>query len=212
MPRNNVKRTMYGSFVNAMSQKEIFLNSEGDAWFGRNPIDHEDYVIEKVIKLNPKSVLEIGCGAAARLNKLKQLGIDCYGIEPSLKAVKYAKEAFNLDIYHGTADILYPIEVDVVIFGFCLYLVDRKDLFTIASNTDKILNNGGYVVINDFKPPYPYTNEYKHYEGIKSYKMDYSKMFTWNPDYTLISSEIYSHDGTDLLPDNRVGIDIIMKG
>lgn len=193
-------------------QKDIFLKSEADAWFGRNPILYNPELINKVLKLNPKSVLEIGCASGVNLIEYKRLGIKVYGIEPSLKAIEYAKIVYDLDINHGTADILMDIKVDVVIFGFCLYLCDREDLFQIACNADKMLNGGGHIVIHDFKPPYAYANQYHHYEGLKSYKMNYADMFTWNPAYTLISSEMYSHNNTDLSPDNRIGIDIIMKG
>ena len=54
--------------------------------------------------------------------------IEGHGIEPSQQAVQAGREAFPaLHLRQGTADAL-PYgdgEMDVVWFGFCLYLVDR---------------------------------------------------------------------------------------
>ena len=50
----------------------------------------------------------------------------------------------------------------------------------------------------------PYKNEYKHKEGVFSYKMDYSKMFSWNPSYQLISNNYLSEE-----KDNEVSIAIL---
>ena len=57
---------------------------------------------------------------------------DCYGIEPSAQAVAAAC-AKGINVMQGTADVL-PFDnqsFDIVIFGFCLYLCDREDLFEL---------------------------------------------------------------------------------
>jgi hypothetical protein len=65
-----------------------------------------------------------------------------------------------------------------------------KYYFTEA---DRCLCNNGYLIIKDFLPPFPYKKAYIHYDGISSYKMDYSLMFKLNPVYTEIYSVINSH-------------------
>lgn len=190
-----------------MKQKEVFKNGEGDAWFDRNQVSVNYTLVDKVLKLKPETVLEIGCGNGINLAEYKNNGIICSGLEPSRKARDYAKQTYDLSIIPGTADTLLPFKYDMIIFGFCLYLCDREDLFKIAYNCDKMLKNNGYVVIHDFKTKNMYSNPYKHKQGINSYKMDYSNMFTWNPQYTLISTELFDYDTED----TATAIDILQK-
>ena len=53
--------------------------------------------------------------------------------------------------------------------------------------------------------------KYKHYEGLYSYKMQYSKLFDWTPAYTKVYSRIYKLDPEDPNPDNFVEVAVIMK-
>ncbi|TVU76176.1 class I SAM-dependent methyltransferase [Pseudoalteromonas distincta] len=207
-----------------INQRDIFLSSEGDKWFERNyqaysDKTNKDNVIEFVQsqQLSPKRVLEIGCASGDRLQKLHQLfGAACFGVDPSSAAINHGKEKYpELNLSIGTADsIEFESEsFDMIILGFCLYLCDRKDLFTIANKVDALLGEGGMIVIQDFLPPFPYKNKYSHFEGVYSYKMDYSQMFIWNPSYTLLSLDISSHNGyrDRLKVDERVAISLIAK-
>ena len=117
-----------------MKQKEIFLQSEGDQYFIRNSqciaktnIPEREPLLLEILNLNLPGggkVLEVGCGDGTRLAWLKNnLKADCYGIEPSEKAVKIACSK-GIKAQQGTADTL-PFDddsFDIVIFGFCLYL------------------------------------------------------------------------------------------
>lgn len=209
-----------------MNQKDTFLAGEGDAWFQRNcektaKADAASDMILSAIKyaeLPPVSrVLEIGCADGSRLEILKNnfAGAECFGVDPSEKAVKAGNEKYGHNLQVGTADSL-PYEKDffnLVLFGFSLYLCDRKDLFKIACEADRCLCNGGYLIIKDFYPPLPYRNTYVHCDGISSYKMDYSRMFTWNPAYTEIFRILSSHQGYAQrdIPDERIGVTILHK-
>jgi len=96
-------------------------------------------------------------------------------------------------LMQATADNI-PFEnnrFDLVIFGFCLYLCDRKDLFKIAYEVDRVLADGGELAILDFSPAFPYRNPYSHQPGIFSYKMAYADLFTWNPAYFPIYQHVF---------------------
>ena len=207
------------------TQKEVFLATEGDQWFNRNMKYYEDSKDEKniiihslkEIEIKPKKVLEIGCSNGIRLNSInKAFGSACFGIDPSVKAIEYGNKEFpNLSLQVGTADLL-PFDdnsFDMIIFGFCLYLCDRKDLFKIALEADRCLSDNGFMVILDFYPPFPYKNSYSHKEGIFSYKMDYSKLFSWNPVYNEIYNLIFSHSGFSerIIPDEKIAVTILNK-
>lgn len=57
----------------------------------------------------------------------------------------------KLNLSVGTADGLPDIKpVDLIIFGFCLYLCDPQDLFTIAANSDRLLVDKGVMAVYDF--------------------------------------------------------------
>jgi len=167
--------------------------------------------------VSPSNVLEIGCCTGSRLDTLSNLtGCKCHGIDPSAKAIKDGSQQYpGLRLQTGTADRLpFPDDsFDLIIFGFCLYVCDRHDLFKIAAEADRCLRDGGKLVIYDFYTPFPYRNTYAHNTTMHSYKMDYSKMFLWNPAYHQIHNEVTTHAGADqrCLPDERIAVTILEK-
>ncbi len=210
-----------------MKQKEIFLKSEGDAWFTRNQkkvaarkLPEDDAVLQEILEFLPTSecklkVLEIGCGNGTRLAWLKSnLNADCYGIEPSAQAVAEAC-AKGINVQQGTADAL-PFDnqsFDIVIYGFCLYLCDREDLFHIASEADRVLRLPGWLVILDFFSPTPRAGTYHHRPGVQSYKMDYRTLFTWHPNYECMTHKIRHHGATSFTDDadEWVAVSVLRK-
>lgn len=188
-------------------QKDIFLQSEGDAWFERNQEDIEhiklpedDLVLREILEIIPEktnelNVLEVGCGEGRRLNWLQSnMKMKCTGIEPSASAVLLAKQR-GINVLQGTADSL-PFEnnsFDIVIFGFCLYLCDRNDLFRIASEADRVLRSSAWLLILDFFSSNYKTGVYHHRTGINCYKMDYRTLFTWHSAYECVTHKIRHH-------------------
>jgi ubiquinone/menaquinone biosynthesis C-methylase UbiE len=189
-----------------MKQKNIFLESEGNAWFERNAklvasrkLPESDSLLVEILSLptlqKGTKILEIGCGEGGRLSWLMEnCEFDCYGVEPSARAVEAAKGR-GIAAHQGTAEQL-PFDdkaFDIVMFGFCLYLCDREDLFRIACEADRVLKNPGWLLILDFYSPAPVKREYHHRSGLSSYKMDYRTLFTWNPSYGSPSFREYLH-------------------
>ena len=210
-----------------MEQKDVFRTGEGDSYFARNRAKlasaeargADDPVLEALRRLGvrPRTVLEIGCSNGWRLEALRrESGASCHGIDPSPQAIAEGKAAYPLlRLAEGTADTLpFPdATFDLVVFGFCLYLCDRKDLFRIASEADRVLGEAGHVAILDFHPPFPYRNPYAHREGLYSYKMDYSLLFSWNPAYTLVSQSLFTPPGAGdpAEPDDRHAVSLLRK-
>lgn len=188
------------------------MHGEGDAWFERNHSvieqrhfdQHHDPIIRAVERcmssasIKGRRLLEVGCGEGKRLQWISQnLGFECYGVEPSEKAVVVARNR-GVHAIQGTADEL-PFEdhkFDFVIFGFCLYLCDRDDLFRIAEEAHRVLKPEAWLLIHDFFSKTPYSRKYHHREEVKSYKMDYRSLFSWHPSYECFSHDI-THHGTD---------------
>jgi len=210
------------------TQKGAFLHGEGDAYFHRNLAALERYhaaaladavadpVIRALDDLRPARILEVGAANGWRLDVARQRwGAHCVGIDPSALAVADGRARFpEITLQVGTADVLPHAQFDCVIFGFCLYLCDRSDLFRIAAEADRILADDGLIVVYDFFPPSPYRNSYAHRSGVYSYKMDYSVMWRWHPHYSLWRHEVLAdHDGEDILRnhDNRLCVSVLRK-
>lgn len=211
--------------ISESTQKKTFEQGEGDNWFERNlGLDiglrqKNDPIIQELARLNVEfdQCLEIGCADGWRLDFInKQYSCSCFGIDPSEKAVRAGSNIYpNINLIEGTADNL-PYEntsMDIVILGFCLYLCDRKDLFKIAYEVDRVLSEDGLLVILDFYSEIPYKNKYGHLSSIYSYKMDYSKLFTSNPIYQIVSffTSSHSHEKVVKKKDERISLHVLRK-
>ena len=210
-----------------MKQKDIFLESEGNAWLERNSggaatgaVTDSDPLLAEVLKLRPQpgrtsKVLEIGCADGARLQWLADtFGCACYGLEPSARAVDVARRR-GIEVRQGTADHLPYADqsFEIVIFGFCLYLCDREDLFRIACEADRVLQSPGWLLIQDFYSPAPSKLPYHHRAGLFSHKMDYRTLFTWHPAYVTYSHKVrdHTHDGYTDAPQEWVATSVLRK-
>ena len=183
----------------AIRQEISFLKGEANEWFKRNgepPSNYTDPVIFRIQEagIDPDLTLEIGCGTGWRLERLREIykHCHCYGIDPSAEAIQFGTAKYpDITLDHGTAadigdnygSLTRPF--DLIIFGFCLYLIDRSDLFDAVAASDRLLKDGGHLIIHDFLPDHPQKKKYRHLEGVFSYKMDYSKLWLGSPAYNL---------------------------
>lgn len=169
--------------------KETFLLVEGDNFFNRN---HEHFnivndVIIKNLKINENSnILEIGCSNGWRLSYLKKQNTTCnfYGIDPSKKAINSnVDNEINLSV--GTCDDLQFEDeyFDVILIPFVFMYIDRKLLLKSIGEIDRVLKNGGKLMITDFYPNKPRKNSYKHIDGMYIYKQKYFDIFISTQNY-----------------------------
>jgi SAM-dependent methyltransferase len=199
------------------SQRQIFLDGEGDAWYGRNyqssPEQREQWQshdpLAKLLEALPLprgskvSVLEVGCGQGLRLLRMQhEFGWQVAGVDPSSIAVE-AVLSTGLQAHVATADAL-PLpnaSLDLLIYGFCLYLCDRSDLFKIAAEAHRVLKPESWLAILDFWSPHQKVNPYHHRREVFSYKDDLSAMFSWHPSY-VITDHCLRHHSTRAYTDD----------
>jgi ubiquinone/menaquinone biosynthesis C-methylase UbiE len=215
-----------------MNQNQIFMKGEGDAWFNRNHSHIQ--TVEKIKQLpdvnylisslNPyrdriDKVLEIGCSNGIKLevicNSLDAIGT---GIEPSTEAVNAGnnrEKVSDITLHVGTGESLPFKEAsfDLVYFAFCLYLFDRTTLMQSLAEADRVLKPGGFLVITDFDPGVRYKKTYSHFDGVFSYKQDYSSFYLQSGLYYLVGKHSFSHRVTnfDESQDERVSTLVLYK-
>lgn len=195
-------------------QKSAFLSYEANAWFRRNKekLDNYDFQEDRILtllnsyKIKPEKVLEVGSSAGYRLNAIrKQFGCSkVVGLEPSREAIGYGKERFpEVEFIHGTMDNIQSTEdrsFDLVIVGFVFYVVDRPLLLRSIAEIDRVLVNGGILIITDFYSEKALKNHYHHISEFNaySYKQNYYRIFESTHMYHLIDKSTYSHATMEL--------------
>ena len=207
-----------------MNQKKIFLNTGGNQWFKRN-LNRDSSNFKDINSFIPlikdkDKILEIGTSDGIKLDylsrKIPSLNLSLFGIDPSYESINVGSDLYpNLNLKQGTSD---QIEFDnqyfdVVILGFCLYLVDRNLLFKTVSEVDRTLKQGGYLIITDFETPYPAIRNYEHLEGCFSYKNNYSNFFLGGGHFSLVNKFHFSHSTDIFNPDinERVSTSVLYK-
>jgi len=178
-----------------MKQSDIFAESEGDAWLERNrALVGRDPVGEAIdhLGLKPQRVLEIGCANGWRLAALRaKFDCEVNGVEPSMQGCIDAAIR-RVPVWRITAESLPAQDdsFDLVIYGFCLYLTDPADWFRIVAQGDRVLKNGGHLIIHDFfEPTRPFAKRYAHRDDLLAYHVRFSGLWLSHPWYERIHAK-----------------------
>ncbi len=199
------------------TQKEAFLTNEADNYFLRNKdvkyVEENDVVLKVLKEYNaqPQHILEIGCSTGYRLHALSTLyrNSKTTGVEPSDEAINKGRSTYpEVNFVKGTADDMSTFKTasfDLVIIGFVLYVVDRDILLKVISEIDRVLADGGTLMIIDFFSEKPVRNHYEHIKDIQAYayKQNYDEVFMASKLYHLLDKRSMSHSskGYDLSSD-----------
>ena len=186
-----------------------FGPKDADAWYERNKhkLGDDDPVMEAITGVLDGTgpitkVFEFGCANGWRLSRIRgRYGSDVWGSEISPKACRDAlldpKVKMNLEPAIGSCDL--------VIMGFCLYVIQPDSLTYWVHYADKILADGGHIVIWDFLPDHPYSRIFEHNKELRSRKCDHAQLWLAHPAYSLVRRDIYG-DG-----DDRTHVTILRK-
>lgn len=190
------------------TQRDAFLKYEADNWFNRNKealhlnIEHDMAIkLLQEYELQPTNVLEIGCSTGYRLSSILSVlpGTMVTGLDPSGDAIKFGKEKYpDVNFIKGTADDMSMIpsaSFDLVIVGFVLYVVDREMLFKVIAETDRVMKDGGILMIIDFFSEKPSRNPYHHINDFQAYayKQNYEDIFIASKLYHLLDKRSMNH-------------------
>lgn len=140
--------------------------------------------LKHVIDLEKISVLEIGCFIGDLLYHLKKdFCCEIDGVEPSLKACKYSKNIFNIDIENSTfIESKYFKnsranfqKFDLIICDDVLSWISRDLILPTLGAIDWLLKPKGHIFLRDFTPNFPFATENHHWkgEGIYNFKQPF---------------------------------------
>lgn len=196
-----------------MAQDGIFFESEGNAWFRRNRTTIEaigegrsnDYPSHAVSLLNSQSplgsILELGCSKGSRLaflQKALEKGKRYVGVDAGREAIEEGRRDYpGLELHHGLlSEVPLKGEFDCVIVNFVLHWVDRTLLARAIAEIDRLVKDGGYLVLGDFSPDYPQRRRYHHLEDAEVYtfKQDYPAIFKSLGTYGSVQRQTFNHD------------------
>jgi SAM-dependent methyltransferase len=171
-------------------QDNVFLQSEGDRWFARNQnalavFDAESDLAIKLMALyglRPDSALEIGAANGFRLAEIhRRSGARVVAVEPSTRAIAEGQNHFPFVTFvRGLAHSIPLHEYfDVVIVNFVLHWVDRTKLVQSIAEIDRMVKDGGFLIIGDFYPTNRLQVRYHHLptEDLQTFKQDYAQPF-----------------------------------
>jgi SAM-dependent methyltransferase len=193
-----------------MSQDAVFRQGESDRYFQRNQkalsaeglAEHDPIMqVLQAAAVRPHSALEVGAANGYRLEALRQqTGCRATAVEPSAAAIASGNGEF-----------------DLVIASFVLHWVDRARLFETAAALDRVLADGGRLVISDFLPEHPQRVPYHHRpEGdVWTYKQDYAAFWAASAVYSVEDRRVYdyrTHELSDAAPpEQRFAVSLLRK-
>lgn len=193
-------------------QDTVFKVSEADAYFRRNRAamatrdmsrDLPLFLID-LYQLRPGTVFEVGASNGFRLDEIrKRFGTCCVGLEPSAEAIQDAKDRFpEIQMLQGTAaDIPWHDPFDVVIANYVLHWVDRSTLLQSVAEIDRMVKDGGYLILGDFAPANRIRVPYHHKEPLWTFKQDYGGLFVGTGLYHPVAYLSGTHGHGDLTAD-----------
>lgn len=207
------------------TQRDVFVRSEGDAYYRRNAArdtgparldDDPPLRVLRGLSIHPQRVLEIGSADGWRLSLLADAARPALaaGADPSHEALRVgARRDPRIRLARATADALPYADqsFDLVILGFFLYVADRSDLFRIAAESDRVLAEGGHLMLYDFHGERPTQVHYQHAVGCHTYKMDYRRMFLWNPAYRCLYHETVGEAPALGSGDSRLAVSVLRR-
>jgi SAM-dependent methyltransferase len=206
-----------GAQADGPAIEDGFPPSEGDAWFQRNrdqldAIDPDRDLPMRMIaaaELRPRSIVELGCTVGHRLEALRRrLDVPTTGVDISPTAIDEGRHRYpQIEFHEGRLSEL-PLDrrFDLVIVNFVLCVIGRESLLPAIAEIDRVVADGGHLLIGDFLPDRPSKVPYHHRPGVWTFKQDYAAIFTTARLYEVVEQITGSHSGDPgpAAPEDRI--------
>lgn len=196
-----------------LNQDEMFKSFEGDNYFQRR--ENSDWPDEErlaadlplqLIKRNNLKITnaaEVGAYNGFRLARImRDYSCKAVAFEPSRRAVNNGKTQYpDIEFHCNTASKLDAKDgaFDLVIASYVFHWIDRKTLLRSVSEIDRVLADGGHLVISDFLVSRPERTRYHHLpeREVWTYKQKYEDIFIFTNLYALVDSASKEPQGKD---------------
>jgi trans-aconitate methyltransferase len=173
------------------SQHNTFADTERDRWFAPNNSQLEEFDprVDPVCKLfelyslKPQKAIVIGAANRGRLEAIpERYPSNVIAVHVSNKALadgrsKLAHIRFIQEVAHAiTTKVLF----DLVIINFVFNWIERSNLLRSVGEIDRVVMDGGSLVIGDFYPSNLSKVRYNHTpdDELYTYKQDYAGIST----------------------------------
>jgi SAM-dependent methyltransferase len=187
-------------------QTGLFVDFEGDNWYRRNraALERFDPSADPAMQMirqhvaAPRSVIEIGASNGGRVDAIVQAtGARGVAVEPSPEAIADGRRRYpRVEFLQGAAHEV-PVHgtFDLVIANFVLHWISRGLLLRSVSELDRLVSDGGYLLIGDFAPPAPARVAYHHLpdRDVFTYKQNYAELFASSGIYRLEGEILFGH-------------------
>jgi SAM-dependent methyltransferase len=190
-------------------QANLFLSGEADNWFRRN-LSHlspdqanaTDWPLQLLRQsgARPRRALEIGASNGYRLECLRrELGCEAEGVEPSSAAAAHAAAEFPaVRLHQGVSHDLgrwADGHFDLVLLCLMLHWVDRHRLLKTVAEVDRVLADGGHLLVSDFLPESPHKVRYHHRPEVEAwtYKQNYPALWLASGLYRPVKEVTFDH-------------------
>ena len=210
------------------SQDQLFGSVEGNSWFRRNeqalslfdPAADLPLKTIDLYQLKPKSVIEVGAANGFRLAEIaRRYNSRVVAVEASVEAINDGKRKFpHIEFVSGLAKSI-PVEesFDLAIVNFVFHWIDRNNLLRSAAEIDRLIIEGGFLIIGDFFPFNFMKVPYHHLadQQVYTYKQNYAAIFLASGLYhpvCLLTAEHKSKELTGEASENeRFGVWLLRK-
>ena len=210
------------------SQDQVFATFEGDKWFERNKdalerFDPEvDFPLKlmELYRLRPRSVLEVGAANGFRLAAISErFGARVVAVEPALEAILDGETRFPcVEFVRGGASAIPLQELfELIIVNFVFHWIDRTSLLRSVAEIDRLLVDGGFLIIGDFYPSNLTKVRYHHLpdQEVYTYKQNYAATFLASGLYHPVCLITTDHSSKALIgevaEDKRIGVWLLQK-
>lgn len=185
-----------------MRNRDAWLHGAADAYYQRNKttFGKQDLVIPLLAHLGFRGAptLEVGCADGWRLRQIHDVWkCDVAGIDPSWDALHAARRLKipKATFVEGTADDLSAFKDEafqLVILGFVMWFIEPELWFKVAAETDRVLADGGMLVIYDYVTARPFrinnwnTEASMQEQQTHAWCNDFPKLWLGHPWYRII--------------------------
>jgi len=137
---------LYGEDYYASDKPAYFEKTERELGYWDGVWTLRRRVLEEALGEGPHAILDVGCAGGFLLDAFRRAGWRVRGVEPSRRAVAYARERFGLDLFCGPLE-RYPAGEPVDAIHASQLLEHVLDPADFAARMAALLRPGGVVFV-----------------------------------------------------------------